>query len=124
MTAQAPMEIFTRGAEIHAPPHGLGVTTLMVAHAYGVPLDALMASTRTGPRAAEARQVAMYLAHIVFHMNLTTIARGFRRDRTTVRHACRHVEELREDPQRDRLVAQLEVLLRDPAGACSVEAGQ
>jgi len=95
----------------------LGVAQIMVAHVYGVPLDSLLATTRKGRRAAEARQVAMYLAHVVFRMNLAEIARGFGRDRTTARHACRHVEELREDPARDRLLAWLEALLRQAAGA-------
>ena len=125
MTAQASMtEIYMGVAEVHIPPHRLGVTTMMVAHVYGVRPDALMAATRTGRRTAEARQVAMYLAHVVFRMNLATVARGFGRDRTTVRHACRHVEELREDPERDRVVAWLEVLLRETASTSTVEDGQ
>ncbi len=99
---------------IPSPSPGLGVAQLVVAHAYGVPLDTLMATTRKSRRAAEARQVSMYLAHVVFHMSHGQIARGFGRDRTTARHACRRVEELREDPERDRLVAWLEALLREP----------
>ena len=65
---------------------------------------------------AEARQVAMYLTHTVFRMSFGAVARGFGRDRTTARHACRHVEEMRDDPERDRLVAWLEMLLRETAG--------
>jgi chromosomal replication initiation ATPase DnaA len=124
MTAQPPTEIFTNVAGLHPPLEGLSVTTMMVAQVYRVPLGAVMASTRHAPRAAEARQVAMYLAHVVFRMNMAAIARGFGRDRTTVRHACRNVERLREDPERDRLVARLEILLRDPCGATALELGQ
>lgn len=96
---------------------GLGLAQLMTAHVYGVPLEAVLAATRRDPHAAEARQVAMYLGHVVLGLNLSEVARGFGRDRTTVFHACRRVEELREDPERDRLVAWLEVLLRCAAGA-------
>lgn len=98
------------GNGVKAPE--LGLAQIITAHAYGVPLDSLMAATRKDRRVAEARQVAMYLAHVVFRMSLAEIARGFGRDRTTARHACRHVEELREDPGRDRLIAWLEATLR------------
>lgn len=94
----------------------VGVAIVLVAQVYAVPLDALTAATRTGQRAAEARQVAMYLAHVVFRMSLAGVARGFGRDRTTVRHACRQVEQRREDPELDRFVAWLEALLRHAAG--------
>jgi hypothetical protein len=97
-------------------PPELAIAQLIVAHVYGVPLASLLASTRKGRREAEARQVAMYLAHVVFRMSLADIARSFGRDRSTARHACRHVEHLREDPSRDRLVAWLEALLRQDAG--------
>ena len=103
--------------DFHRTADGLGVTQILVAHVYGVSLDALLAATRKGRRAAEARQVAMYLAHVVLRMNLAAVARNFRRDRTTARHACRRVEEMREDPECDRLLARLEMLLRDAAHA-------
>lgn len=97
---------------------GLGLAQIMAAHVYGVPMEALLAATRREPRAAEARQVAMYLGHVVLGLNLSEVARGFGRDRTTVFHACQRVEELRENAEHDRLVAWLEVMLR-----CAVFAG-
>lgn len=117
MTASQSIAATRQGlaAEIASASPGLGVTQLVVAHVYGVPLDTLMAATRKNRRAAEARQVSMYLAHVVLHMSHRQIARGFGRDRTTARYACRRVEELREDPERDRLVTWLEALLREPA---------
>ncbi len=72
-------------AAIGAVSPELGVAQIMVAHVYGVSLESLLAATRRGRRAAEARQVAMYLAHVVFRMSLAEIARGFGRDRTTAR---------------------------------------
>ncbi|GJM02810.1 MAG: hypothetical protein DHS20C08_13110 [Rhodomicrobium sp.] len=50
---------------------------------------------------AFARQVAMYLAHIICGISLTEVGRFFGRDRTTVSHACRLVEDCREDPNID-----------------------
>jgi hypothetical protein len=66
----------------------------------------LFAPTRGSPRAAFARQVAMYLAHTGFALSLEAIARAFGRDRTTVSHACHVVEDGRDDVALDwRLVA-------------------
>ena len=115
MTASQSIAATRQGlaAEIASASPGLGVTQLVVAHVYGVPLDTLMAATRKNRRAAEARQVSMYLAHVVLHMSHRQIARGFGRDRTTARYACRQIEELREDPELDRLVTWLEALLRE-----------
>ena len=114
-------ERFAGPATPHRPaPAGLGVTQIAVAHVYGVPLDQLLAATRKHRRAAEARQVAMYLAHVGLGMNLSAVARGFGRDRSTACHACRHVEELREDPEIDRRLTWLEALIRGEAGAGAV----
>jgi chromosomal replication initiation ATPase DnaA len=86
-----------------------------VAHVTGVALSDLCASTRRPPRAAFARQIAMYLSHVVFHMRLCDVARAFDRDRSTVVHAFRRIEELREDPEFDRTLAWLEAMLRRTA---------
>jgi len=105
-----------RATPFRQAPAGLGVTQVAVAHVYGVPLDQLLAATRKDRRAAEARQVAMYLAHVALGMNLSVVARGFGRDRSTACHACRHVEELRENPEIDRQMTSLEALVRSAAG--------
>src|SRR5665811_1410920 len=60
------------------------------------------------PRAAFARQVAMYLAHVVCGLSLTEVGALFARDRTTVAHACEVVEDRRDDPQLDGRLDQLE----------------
>ncbi len=60
---------------------------------------------------ALARQTAMYLAHVAFSLSLTDIGELFSRDRTTVAHACRVVEELRDDPIMDKALAVLETTL-------------
>lgn len=50
---------------------------------------------------AFARQVAMYLLHIVCGRSFTYVGLKFGRDRTTVSHACQLIEDCREDPNVD-----------------------
>ncbi len=92
-------------------PLRAGMTQIVVAHAYGVPLDDIRAPARGAKQAALARQIAMYLAHIVFAMSVSAVARGFRRDPTTVRHAIQRVETMREDPELNRTLGWLEATL-------------
>lgn len=69
-------------------------------------------------RVAFARQVAMYLASVGFGMSLGRVARAFGRDRSTVRHACRVMEERRENPGFDRWMEALEAsVARAPVSA-------
>jgi chromosomal replication initiation ATPase DnaA len=72
----------------------------------------LWSGTRGRPRVAFARQVAMYLAHVACGLTLTEVGQIFRRDRTTVAHACNLVEDLRDDPRFDRSLELLEGVLR------------
>jgi chromosomal replication initiation ATPase DnaA len=95
-----------------AAPSRMGMAQAIVAHAYDVKLDDLTAATRGDPRAARARQVTMYLAHVVFGMNFCEIARAFGRDRSTALYACHRIEDLREDPDCDRSIGWLESMLR------------
>lgn len=87
----------------------------VVAHvASDFSLDArdLMSPTRGAPRTALARQVAMYLAHTAFGLNFRTIGRAFGRDRTTVAHACRMIEDGRDDDWFDSRLSALELTCR------------
>ena len=72
----------------------------------------LWSGTRGRPRAAFARQVAMYLAHVGCGLSMTEVGQIFARDRTTVAHACGLVEDLRDDPSFDRSLELLEGVLR------------
>ena len=83
-----------------------------VARDFDLDAASLFASSRGAPRAAYARQVAMYLAHVEFALSFETIGRAFGRDRTTVSHACRVVEDGRDDIWIDCRVAALELLCR------------
>jgi chromosomal replication initiation ATPase DnaA len=71
----------------------------------------LWAGTRRHPRAAFARQVAMYLAHVTCGLTLTEVGEVFARDRTTVAHACGLVEDLRDAAAFDRSLELLEGVL-------------
>jgi len=93
-----------------------GVAQALVAHVYGVALDDVRAATRGRPRAALARQVAMYLSHVVLRMSVSEIARAFARDRSTTCHALHHIEDLRDDPALDRTLVYLESMLRGAVG--------
>ena len=91
--------------ESGAPGRALGA---MVAAAFGLPVDELASERRGAAEVAFARQVAMYLAHTHLGLPLTAAGGLFRRDRTTARHACRQVEERRDDPRVDSLLEHLE----------------
>lgn len=79
-----------------------------VAAIFDVKLSQLRATTRGSPRVAFARQVAMYLAHVVLGLSLTEVGSLFARDRTTVAHACAAIEDMRDDPTLDAQLDHLE----------------
>lgn len=88
-----------------------------VAAAFAVPLVEMRAATRRAPAVAFARQSAMYLAHVVLSLSYTEVGRLFGRDRTTAAHACRLVEDRRDDPRLDAVLGALE-------SACCTWAGR
>ena len=97
----------------------LPMAQAVVAHVYGIGLDELLAPCRHRPRAAHARQVAMYLARNVLRLEFGEIARAFGRDRNTARHACRRIEAERDNRDVDRTLVWLETLVRAAAGAAA-----
>ncbi len=83
-----------------------------VAAGFDVDSALLRQPTRGRQRVAQARQAAMYLAHVICGMNLTDAGRLFDRDRTTAAHACQAVELLRESPEFDKAITLLERVIR------------
>jgi hypothetical protein len=81
-----------------------------VAAAFAVSVEELHSSSRGAAPVALARQYAMYLAHVGFSLSYTEIGRRYGRDRTTAAHACRVIEERRDDPFTDRRLMLLESL--------------
>lgn len=61
------------------------------------------------------RQAGMYLAHVVFSVRTTDVARGFGRDTTTVYHAYRQVEDMRDVPAFDAFLDAVEAIVTGAA---------
>lgn len=83
-----------------------------IAAAMNLPVEELGAKTRRTAPVAFARQISMYCAHVTFGWSLTEAGAIFGRDRTTAAHACRVVEDRRDDPAMDRLVETIEAALQ------------
>lgn len=97
-------------------PHNAGLTQAFVAHVYDVPLSEMRGATRGHPRAALARQVAMYMSHVVFGLGTSEIAQAFQRHKATTHHALRRVEDMRDNPDFDRSLRFLEATMRSAIG--------
>jgi hypothetical protein len=95
-----------------------GLAAALSAYCLGVPVRDILSRTRGAAAAAHARQLAMYLCHTAFEMSITRASIAFGRDRSTIAHACHRIEDLRDDPLKDRWIEAMESLLRmapDPA---------
>lgn len=86
----------------------------------GVPPDVILNGSRGSAEVSFARHVAMYLCHVGFELSLTRVATAFGRDRSTVAHSCHLVEDRRDEPRFDALVASLESMLHAAPAAPSV----
>jgi chromosomal replication initiation ATPase DnaA len=100
------------GPHFSAASQRVLLVQMAVAEVTGVELARLCGAKRGDPRVALARQMAMYLCHLVFAMSLSQVGQAFGRDRTTASHAFQRVEDLREDREFDRTLAWLESSLR------------
>ncbi len=85
----------------------------LISFATGVAPGDILAELRGAKPACEARQAAMYLTAIAFSMSYARVAAAFGRDRSTVMHACRLIEDRREDPVYDGWLSALEAALRE-----------
>jgi chromosomal replication initiation ATPase DnaA len=82
-----------------------------IAVAFGIETKDLRRRTRGRADAAFARQVAMYLGHVAYGLTYSDVGRVFERDRTTVAHACKIVEDRRDDAGIDRTLDLLEAVV-------------
>lgn len=82
----------------------LRVTT----RAFRVDKHELLSKRRSKADIAFARQVAMYLAHIVFGGTYREVGELFDRERATVAYACSLVEDERDDVSFDQKLDLLE----------------
>lgn len=88
--------------------HGAHLAAGLAGYALGFSANCMLESGRGALDVSRARQVAMYLAHVGFGMSLSRVADAFGRDRSTVAHGCRLVEERRDDPDFDVWMETLE----------------
>lgn len=101
-----------KGGRPASPFQQVLLAQMAVAEVMGVPLMNLCRPTRGDKQAALARQVAMYLCHLVFALKVGDIALAFGRDRATVRYALRSIDVARNDVALDRSLGWLEASLR------------
>ena len=80
----------------------------LVAAEFRVAESELIKPTRATADVAFARQVAMYLAHVVYSLSYVDVAAAFHRERSTVAHACAVVEDARDDPAFEERMVKLE----------------
>ncbi|NGP18661.1 helix-turn-helix domain-containing protein [Devosia aurantiaca] len=83
----------------------------LVAREYDVSKLLILHHSRCRASAARARQVAMYLSHVVLGQSLVDVGRAFGRDRTTVSHACGLIEDQRDDLEFDARLDRFEAIL-------------
>jgi hypothetical protein len=96
---------------------------LLVAVRQGIAPADLLNKSRCRAEIAAARQLAMYLTHVVLGRSLTEVGTLFGRDRTTVAHACACIEDRRDDPLFDEQVGRLETAIVALAETGSHDAG-
>lgn len=89
----------------------------LVAQERHVPAVLFTHRSRSRLATARARQLAMYLAHIVYGRSMKEIGEAFGRDRTTVSYACALIEDMRDDPHFDEEVSALERQLERTASS-------
>ena len=108
----APAELAGRPGQ-QSRPAGVAARFVvrLVACAMQVDESRMLTSQRGTAEIARARQIAMYLLHTSLSISYADVAAMFDRDRTTVSHACRTIEDLRDDPMHDDIVSRLEEMV-------------
>lgn len=94
----------------------------LVAMATGVPACQIVSGGPSGRATTHARQIGMYLAYVILQWPLDRVGAAFGRDRTTAGHACRRIEDRRDDPAFDAGLERLEACLRAAPCAPGVDA--
>lgn len=77
----------------------------IVAALFDIPGRELRRPGRNSVGISRVRQIAMYVAHVSIGLNMRHVGEGFGRDRTTVVHACHLIEDMRDEPEFDNVVA-------------------
>lgn len=82
---------------------------------FGVTTVELLGRTKGPAHLCFARQIAMYLMHVVFQVRVTSVGRAFGRDPSTASHACKVIEGERENALFDHKLQILEEFLNSSA---------
>jgi Bacterial dnaA protein helix-turn-helix len=86
-----------RFQRLRRDPEGFAIVRA-VARMRKVPLRSLLNRSRGTSRTSSARQLAMYLIHVLLRRPQDSVGVLFGRDPSTVCHACKVVEDLRDNP--------------------------
>lgn len=98
-------------AEAHRAERIMEVGEAMIdicAALFNVSSKELRQTGRTAADVSRVRQIAMYVMHVSLRISMHEVGRCFARDRTTVRHACHLIEDMRDDMDFDRAVMTTE----------------
>ncbi len=85
----------------------------VVAQALSISEAEIMSRQRAKATIVFARQLSMYLSHVVGQLSLGQVSAEFGRDRTTVSYSCNMVEDRRDSPIFDDQIERMEILLKD-----------
>lgn len=85
----------------------------IASEACNVTLHEMQAPKRKRAKVSFARQLAMYLCHVVGQMSLSDISALFGRDRTTVAYACHIIEDRRDSPFFNAQLEYMETAMRE-----------
>lgn len=89
------------------------VLTQIIAQERGVAMSKMLRFSRGSGRAASARQLAIYLSHILLERPQDVVGHLFSRDRSTVVHSVNAIEDRRDDPKLEAEIARIEARLRE-----------
>jgi chromosomal replication initiation ATPase DnaA len=95
--------------------HSVRLAVSLTGYALQIPAERMLSGAERDHTIARARQVAMYLSHVGLGMSLARIATALGRDRSTVAHGCHKIEDLRDDPEVDEWLDDLECQLKSAA---------
>lgn len=99
-----------RFRRLRGDPEVFALTQAVAAERH-VSMTALLHPSRGSSAAAAARQLAMCLAHVLLQRPQDAVAQLFGRDRTTVSHACRAVEDRSDEAELEAEIARIEARL-------------
>lgn len=85
----------------------------VVAQALSISEAEIMSRQRAKATIVFARQLSMYLSHVVGQLSLGQVSAEFGRDRTTVSYSCNMIEDRRDSPIFDDQIERMEILLKD-----------